>query len=77
MNKDVNILTETILTAAKRSIPRGVRKDYKPYWSYNLDNMHKPLSEARTQLEQDPSPENTELHNQLKEDFNETKSKEV
>ena len=30
LNRNVKLLTETILTAVKRSILRGFRKDYKP-----------------------------------------------
>nr|KAG5699229.1 hypothetical protein BaRGS_012750 [Batillaria attramentaria] len=40
MNTNVKRLTESILTAAKRSISRGFRKDYKPYWSKRLATLH-------------------------------------
>nr|KAG5704568.1 hypothetical protein BaRGS_031832 [Batillaria attramentaria] len=65
MNTNVKRLTESILTAAKRSIPRGFRKDYKPYWSKRLATLHQQLSEARTCMEQNPSSETTARHNNL------------
>nr|KAG5691968.1 hypothetical protein BaRGS_011359 [Batillaria attramentaria] len=76
MNTNVKRLTESILTAAKRSIPRGFRKDYKPYWSKRLATLHQQLSEARTCMEQNPSSETTARHNNLKEEFNSCKRKE-
>ena len=59
MNQNVKQLTEAIQTAAKKSIPRGFRKDYKPYWSKELATLHQQLSEARTCMEQNPSTETT------------------
>ena len=40
LNKNVKLYSEAILEAAKNSIPRGFRKDYKPYWSPNLERLH-------------------------------------
>nr|KAG5698663.1 hypothetical protein BaRGS_022551 [Batillaria attramentaria] len=77
MNTNVKRLTESILTAAKRSIPRGFRKDYKPYWSKQLATLHQQLSEARTCMEQNPSSETTARHNNLREEFNSCKRKEL
>ena len=76
INHNVKELTQAILTAARRSIPRGFRKDYKPYWSQRLACLHQRLSEARESMEQSPSAETTAMHNQLKEDFDKTKTQE-
>ena len=77
INRNTKLLTEGILAAAKKSIPRGFRKDYKPYWSKTLATLHQQLSEARDSMEQKPCAEATTRHNELKEEFNTTKTKEL
>lgn len=77
INRNVKLITNTILTAAKKSIPRGFRKDYKPYWSKRMADLHHQLSKARERMEQSPSPETTMEHNKLKDEFNTTKIKEL
>ena len=77
INQNTKLLTSAILDSAKKSIPRGFRKDYKPYWSKTLANLHQKLSEARESMEQDPSAVTVTRHNELKEEFNDTKVKEL
>ena len=77
INHNVKIFTEAILTAAKKSIPRGSRQDYKPYWSDKLDTLHNQLSEARCKMEKNPSLENIQEHNRLKESFKNVKTEEI
>ena len=77
INHNVKLVTDTIMIAAKKSIPRGFRKDYKPYWSKRLADLHHQLSEARECMEQNPSPETTTAHNKLREEFTNTKTKEL
>jgi ribonuclease HI len=77
LNQNVKTVTATLLAAAKKAIPRGFRRDYKPYWSKTLATLHQKLSEARACMEENPSPENTARHNTLKEEFNTTKTKEL
>lgn len=77
INQNVKHLTAGILDAAKKSIPRGFRKDYKPYWSKTLASLHQQLSEARENMEKNPCAETTTRHNQLKEEFHSTKIKEL
>ena len=36
-----------IIKAAKETIPRGVRKDYTPYWTAELQTAHNDLTQAR------------------------------
>jgi hypothetical protein len=36
INNVVKIFNASIVKAAKESIPRGVRKNYKPYWSNDI-----------------------------------------
>ena len=47
-----------ILQAAKESIPRGARRNYKPYWSTTLQELQDDLEAARTNAETSPSQEN-------------------
>ena len=57
-NKIVSEWTQDILKAAKETIPRGLRKNYKPYWNKTLETSHKTLDLAREQAENNPSREN-------------------
>ena len=43
---------------AKESIPRGVRKDYEPYWSNEMQKTHDALTRAIEETETNPSQEN-------------------
>ncbi|VDI60877.1 Hypothetical predicted protein [Mytilus galloprovincialis] len=54
----VKIFNTSIVRAAKESIPRGVRKDYKPYWSNQIQETHDALTRAREEAESNPSQEN-------------------
>ena len=54
INKMIKEFTAGILQAAKECIPKGARKEYKPYWSDELENTHKVLSDARKTAETKP-----------------------
>ena len=61
--KVVKIFNASIVKAAKESIPRGVRKDYKPYWSNEMQKTHDELTRAREKAETNSSLENNiKLH---------------
>ena len=47
--------TQGILKAAKETIPRGARRDYKPFWSDDLQVLEDDLNEAREIAEKDAS----------------------
>ena len=51
----VNFFNVGILTAAHKSLPRGARQNYKPYWSEELDEE---LSATRGEAETNPSQDN-------------------
>ena len=51
-----------IIKAAKETIPRGVRKNYTPYWNPTLQKAHDDLTRAREQAESNPGQgQNIEL----------------
>ena len=51
-------LTQSILQAASETIPRGARKNYRPYWTEELQNLEEEVNKAREEVEQNPTPEN-------------------
>ena len=77
MNKNVKDFTFGILEAAKKSIPRGFRKDYKPYWSKALEELQKELVDARKSMEKTPCDETSMRFNKAKENFENLKTKEM
>ena len=58
-NTVVKEWTKGILRAAKETIPRGARRDYKPFWSDKLQALEDDLNEAREKAEKDPSDAST------------------
>ena len=69
INHNVSIFNKAILPAAKSTIPRGRRQDYKPYWTPELDTLHTALSEARDAMEQSPTAENVVAHSKAKAEY--------
>ena len=51
INKKMKSFDEAILDAAKASIPRGARKNYRPYWTEELQKLEDELSSAREKAE--------------------------
>jgi len=58
INSVVRDFNASILKAAGECIPRGARKNYKPYWSKELELKEQELSRARKEAEDNPSLEN-------------------
>ena len=77
VDKATTLFTDAILSAAQKSIPRGRRRDYKPFWNPELDSLHKQLSDAREKMEQDPSETNVAEHNRLKDLFEKEKTTQI
>ena len=50
-------------------IPRGRRLDYQPYWTPELDNLHKALDQAREKMESSPTNANVEAHSKAKAQY--------
>ena len=65
--------TKAILKGAKETIPRGARKDYKPFWSDELQELEDNLNKARDDAEKEPNDENTIKHQKAKAKFLKTK----
>ena len=57
-NQKVKALNKAILKAAAESIPRGCRKNYKPYWTEEYQEQEDNVTEARERVEEDPTVEN-------------------
>ena len=62
-----------ILQAAQETIPRGARRDYKPFWSNELKELEDNLNEAREKAEKEPSQANTIQLQRAKAKFLKTK----
>ena len=77
VDKNASAFTTAVLDAAKKSIPRGRRRDYKPWWNEKLEDLHNELSKARDDLETNPSPQTINRHKQLKEDFDREKQLQI
>ena len=62
INMVANDFNSCILKAAQETIPRAARRNYRPYWSQELQDLQDALSEARAVAEANPSQEkNTKL----------------
>ena len=64
--KDFN---SCILKAAQETIPRGARRNYRPYWSQELQDLQDALTEARAAAEVNPSQENNTKLQEAKANF--------
>ncbi|GFS13019.1 hypothetical protein ElyMa_003126500 [Elysia marginata] len=69
MQKDAKAFNQAIIDAAKVSIPRGYRKNYKPYWTPELEKLHKDLGLLKDKLIQEPSDANTIAYNRVQAIF--------
>ena len=71
--RDINMVAKDfnlcILKAAQETIPRGTRRNYRPYWSQELQDLQDALSEARAAAEVNPSQENNTKLQQAKAKF--------
>ena len=61
-------------TTSKEAIPKGARKEYKPYWNNDLDNLHNELNTARDVAESVPTSENDTALNQVNTKFIRTRN---
>ena len=73
INNVVLDLNRQILQAAHECIPRGARKDYKPYWTSDLQDLETKLNNARSLAESQPSDEHQIKLQEAKAKFLRTK----
>ena len=55
VDKVAKKITELTLKAAKRAIPRGSRKSYRPFWTEELEDLENEVNKARKDVEENPS----------------------
>ncbi|XP_012941411.1 uncharacterized protein LOC106012589 [Aplysia californica] len=73
INNAITEFNENILKSAKETIPRGVRKNYTPYWTPELQKTHNDLIKAREQAETHPGIENNNKLQRCKAHYLKTK----
>ena len=77
-DRDMNIVIKEfnncVLQAAKECIPKGARKDYKPYWNEDLNSKHNELTTARNLADVAPSIENNTALKQANAKFIKTRN---
>ena len=69
MTENATAFQNALLTAAKKSIPRGRRKNYIPFWTPTLGKLQKDLDKARDVMERNPSNCNVIEHNKARAAF--------
>ena len=69
IGSSVALFNKAVLEAAKMFIPRGRHRDYQPYWTPELDNLHKALDQAREKMESLPTNANVEAHSKAKAQY--------
>ena len=52
----------TVLGAASETIPRGTRKNYRPYWTEELQGLEDVVARTREKVENNPTPQNNIAH---------------
>ncbi|KAK7108155.1 hypothetical protein V1264_015944 [Littorina saxatilis] len=77
LNQHAELFCQAVLKAAKNSIPRGSRKNYKPGWNSHLQQLHDMLSSAREAMELNPTDENVTAHNRARAEFTREKLQQL
>lgn len=76
-DKDINKVVEEFgkctLQAARETVPRGARKQYKPYWSSELEQFHNDVEVCRKQAEDKPSQEHHNKYQHAKAKYQRAK----
>ena len=69
MNHNAVQLNNAILRAAKKSIPRGQRRNYNPFWTPQLEQLQEAVNRAREDMERNPSDQNTAEYKKARAEF--------
>ena len=59
LTKSYKQFNNAILRAVKKSIPRGWRRNYNPFWSPQLQQLQEAVNRAREDMERNPSDQST------------------
>ena len=62
INKATDSFNQSILRAASETIPRGVRKNYRPHWTEELQGLEDEVARTREKVENNPTPQNNIAH---------------
>ena len=62
INKATDSLNQSVLRAASETIPRGARKNYRPYWTEELQGLEDEVARTREKVENNPTPHNNIAH---------------
>jgi ribonuclease HI len=66
-HRDTKTFEDLLNAAAKKFIPRGALKDYKPFWSQRLENLRVERNKWRKLVEQNRDPEDGRKLNRAQE----------
>ena len=62
INKATDSFNQSILRAASETIPRGARKNYRPYWTEELHGLEDEVARTREKVENNTTPQNNIAH---------------
>ena len=62
INKAADSFNQSILRAASETIPHGARKNYRPYWTEELQGLEDEVARTREKVENNPTPQNNIAH---------------
>ena len=69
VNHNAVQFNNAILRAAKKSIPRGQRRNYNPFWTPQLEQLQEAVNRAREDMENNPSDQNTAEYSKARAEF--------
>ena len=69
VNHNAVQFNNAILRAAKKSIPRGRRRNYNPFWTPQLEQLQEAVNRARDDMERNPSDQNTADYSKSRGEF--------
>ena len=69
VDQTAKAIGKLIYETALKTIPRGKRKDYVPYWTAELEILHKHLGEARNKMDLVPNDSSTIAHNKARAEY--------
>ena len=62
INKATDSFSQSILSAASETIPRGAQMNYRPYWTEELQGLEDEVARTREKVENNPTPQNNIAH---------------